>query len=80
MSVKVELGAPVDVAGVKTTTVSMRAPKVRDMLIMEKMGGTDAEKEIRLISSLCGLDPAAIEDMTLSDYGKFQQAYRGFLS
>lgn len=80
MSVKVELSAPVTIAGVKTSTVSMRAPKVRDMLIMDKNGGSDAEKEIRLIASLTDLTPDAIEEMTLADYGKLQQAYRGFLS
>ncbi len=80
MSVKVELSEPVDIAGVKASTVTMRAPKVRDMLVMEKLGGSDAEKEIRLVASLCDLEPAVIEDMTLADYGRLQQAYRGFLS
>lgn len=80
MSINIELGEPVVVAGVKTSTISMRAPKVRDMLVMEKLGGSDAEKEIRLVASLCDLEPAVIEDMTLADYGRLQQAYRGFLS
>jgi len=80
MSINIELAEPVVVAGVKTSTISMRAPKVRDMLIMDKMGGSDAEKEIRLIASLCDIDQATIEDMSLADYRKLQDGYRSFLS
>lgn len=80
MSVKVELSEPLTIGGAKVSIVTLRAPKVRDMLVMDKLGGSDAEKEIRLIASLCDIEPAAIEEMTLADYGKLQEAYRGFLS
>lgn len=64
----------------KITNITIRRPKVRDRLISEKSGGSDAEKEIRLLANLCELTPPQIEELDMADYGKLQQALTDFLS
>lgn len=78
--VSIELKEPVEVGGLCIDKLSMRGPKVRDLLAAEKAGKGDAEREIRLFSLLCEVSPKAIEELSLADYGKLQQAYQGFLS
>lgn len=80
-AVTIELKSPVEMTGgVKVGVLKMRAPKVRDMLTADKTSGTDAEREVRLFSNLCEVEPAVIEDLHMADYKKLQEAYRGFLS
>lgn len=62
------------------TSVTMRRPKVRDMLASDKAKGSDAEKEIALFANLCELAPVDIESLDMVDYQALQKAYQGFLS
>lgn len=77
MSQTIALSFPLD-NGLKQLTI--RRPKVRDMLVSEKAQGSDAEKEIRLFSNLCEVSPDEIESLDMADYQALQQAYSGFLS
>lgn len=80
-AVTIELKNPVEMAGgVKVGELKMRAPKVRDMLAADKISGSDAEREVRLFSNLCEVEPTVIEGLDMADYVKLQEAYRGFLS
>ena len=73
----IDLNYPLD-NGLKQ--LSIRRPKVRDMLASEKASGSDAEKEIRLFANLCEVAPDEIESLDMADYQALQQVYSGFLS
>ncbi len=80
MSEMITLQHPVTLDGLQTTALTMRRPKVRDMLSADKQGGTDAQKEIRTFANLCEVTPSVIEELDLADYQALQKAYQGFLS
>jgi len=74
-----KLKHPIQVDGREVGELTLRRPKVRDMIVADKAGGTDAEKEVRVFSNLCEVPPSAIEEMDLADYGALQEAYKSFL-
>lgn len=76
----IELDYPIQVNGVEVKTLKLRRPKVRDQLAVEKSGGSNAEKEIRLFANLTEMPPETLEELDIRDYGKLQEAYQGFLS
>ena len=80
MSNTITLKHPVTVAGTVYQTLTMRRPKVRDMLTSDRAGGSDAEREIRTFANLCEVATEVVEELDLADYQQLQQAYRGFLS
>jgi len=59
--------------------ITLRRPKVRDMLTSASDELSDAEKEVWLFASLSGLTLALIEDMDVADYQQLQKVYAGFL-
>jgi hypothetical protein len=76
----VKLKHPVSVDGQEYASLILRRPKVRDMLGADKLGGSDAEKEIRIFANLCEVPPSVIEELDLADYQALQGVYQGFLS
>ena len=76
----IELKHPVTVDGTEIKQLTLRRPRVRDMLASDKAGGSDAEKEIRTFTHLCEVSPETIEELDLADYLKLQKVYQGFLS
>jgi len=80
MSDPIKLKHPITLEGEEVTQLTLRRPKVRDMLGADKQGGTDAEKEIRIFANLCEVTPAVIEELDLADYQALQGVYQGFLS
>lgn len=62
------------------STIEMREPKVRDMRIASEDTTDDVEKEVKLIANLTSKTVDEIEDLTMKDYGKLQEALKGFLS
>ncbi|PKL94627.1 MAG: phage tail assembly protein [Gammaproteobacteria bacterium HGW-Gammaproteobacteria-8] len=71
---------PFDHKGQHLAEVTMRRPKVGDMLVARKGKGDDAEQELMLFASLTGVPPEAFQEMDMLDYQKLQGIYRGFLS
>ena len=69
---------PVTASGVQISTLSMRRPKVRDLLLARKGTPDEVAQEIRLFANLCDVEPDAIEALDLYDYGQLQGAYEGF--
>ena len=59
--------------------ITLRRPKVRDRLAVERMGQSDAEKEVALIANLADLPKEAIEELDLADYNKIQEVLQDFL-
>ncbi|MDF1583903.1 MAG: phage tail assembly protein [Methyloprofundus sp.] len=76
----ITLKYPVTVENQAVTAITLRRPKVRDMLASDKLGGSDSDKEIRIFANLAEVSPAVIEELDLSDYAQLQKAYQGFLS
>jgi len=79
-NVDIKLAFPLSDGGQVIDKLSMRRPKVRDMLGGAQAGGSDAEAEVRLFAGLCDITPELVEGMDLLDYQALQDAYKGFLS
>jgi len=75
---KVELKYPIEVDGVTVSVLSLRRPRVRDRLAAEKLGKSDAEKEIALIALLAEIPHEALHELDMGDYSAVQQALTGF--
>ena len=58
--------------------VTMREPKVRDMMILDEIEG-EGHKELALIANLCQLPPEDVMDLTMKDYKNLQKAAQSFL-
>ncbi len=76
----IELQYPIEVNGATVSTITLRRPTVRDRLVAEKAGGSEAEREIRLIANLGEMAPADVELLDMADYVKIQEHLTDFLS
>ncbi|MDR1139450.1 MULTISPECIES: phage tail assembly protein [Rickettsiales] len=77
---KIKLTEPIKIDGILVSELTLRRPKVRDRLAVERMGNSDAEKEVALIANLASISREAVEEFDLADYNKIQEALQGFLS
>lgn len=76
---KIKLTETIKMDGVVISELTLRRPKVRDRLAVERLGNSDAEKEVALIANLADIPKDAVEDLDLADYAKIQEALQGFL-
>ncbi len=76
---KIKLIEPIKIDGVNISELTLRRPKVRDRLAVERLGTNDAEKEVALIANLADIPKDAVEESDLADYAKIQEALQGFL-
>ncbi|MFT4327272.1 MAG: phage tail assembly protein [Wolbachia pipientis] len=77
---KIKLTEPIKIDGILVSELTLRRPKVRDRLAVERMGNSDAEKEVALIANLASISREAVEELDLADYSKIQGVLQGFLS
>ncbi|AGJ99394.1 hypothetical protein wNo_10210 [Wolbachia endosymbiont of Drosophila simulans wNo] len=77
---KIKLTEPIKIDGILVSELTLRRPKVRDRLAVERMGNSDAEKEVALIANLASISREAVEEFDLADYNKIQETLQGFLS
>ncbi|WP_264711402.1 phage tail assembly protein [Wolbachia endosymbiont (group A) of Andrena haemorrhoa] len=77
---KIKLTEPIKIDGILVSELTLRRPKVRDRLAVERMGNSDAEKEVALIGNLASISREAVEEFDLADYNKIQETLQGFLS
>lgn len=77
---EIVLKNPIEFDGALVKSLKMRAPKVKDQLSIEKQGGTEAEKEVRFLALLCACPMELVEELTLADYKRMQEAFVDFLS
>ena len=80
MTERIPLTLPIDYDGLPIKELVLRRPTVGDHLAAQKTGGSDAEREIRLIANLAELPPEAIHQLDMADYLAVQQVLSGFLS
>ncbi len=78
--IEIKLTEPVEINGEHFEQLSIRPPRVRDLLMASKFDGSDEEKEVRIFANLCEVPPEVIEELTIKDYQQLQKAYQGFLS
>ncbi len=79
MSKEIKLNAPIKIDGVEVKVLTMRKPKVRDMLAVDNIPG-QAKREVALMANLCEVTTADIEDLDMDDYEQLQETYQSFLS
>ncbi|RUP42087.1 MAG: phage tail assembly protein [Acinetobacter sp.] len=76
---KIKLTETIKIDGISIAELTLRRPKVRDRLAVERLGTNDAEKEVALIANLADIPKDAVEELDLADYAKIQEALQGFL-
>jgi hypothetical protein len=81
-TVEISLDFPIKIEGVECSRLTLRRPKVGDILAAEEGAKGRGEKEIEILtfSNLCMVTPAEIRDLDLGDYQKLAKAFSAFLS
>jgi hypothetical protein len=77
---KIKLENPIKIDGVEVNEISLRSPKVRDLIASSKKNIDEAEKEVNLIANLGEISPETVQELDLRDYIKIQEWLRDFLS
>ena len=80
MSTTIKLRYSVTFNGEETSELILRRPKVQDRLLAERSGGSDIDKEMRLMANLCEVVPDVILQLDLADYAALQEQLADFLS
>ncbi|MFJ3259832.1 phage tail assembly protein [Pseudomonas sp. NPDC086581] len=71
----VQLSRPTEFNGVRTDTIALRSPTVRDIRAASKLASDDDERELQLFASLAQVGRAELEALKLTDYQRLQAAY-----
>jgi hypothetical protein len=77
---KIKLEEPIKIDGVLVHELSLRRPKVRDLLIASKKETSESEREVNLIANLAEVPAESIKDLDMRDYLKIQEELKDFLS
>lgn len=78
---KIELDFPIEIAGVETSFLIMRRPKVRDMLAAQKgSSGDEAEMGITLVANLCEITRDDVLELDAADWEKCEAQVQAFKS
>lgn len=77
---KFKLEEAIKIDGVLVSEITLRKPKVKDLLTVSKKDMADAEREVYLISNLAEIPTSSVEELSLSDYLKIQEWLQTFLS
>ena len=77
---KITLQHPFTWESKQVKELTLRAPKVKDMLAARKTTHDEAEQELAMFANLAEVLPEMIHEMYLGDYMQLQKAYTGFLS
>ena len=77
---KIKLSNPIKIDGVEVHELSLRRPKVRDLIAAGKKNVSESEREVNLIANLAEVSSETIQDLDLCDYMKIQDWLKDFLS
>lgn len=80
MSEKITLQGTIDIGGTETNVVTMRRPRVKDRLLVDRDDtfANEADRELRYIANLCDLLPEDIENMLMVDYQSLRKQLNVF--
>ncbi|MGJ4961345.1 phage tail assembly protein [Bradyrhizobium sp. HKCCYLRH3061] len=76
----ITLDFPIEVDGVKYSSLTMRRPKTKDSKKAAKFKGHDADRGVLLLADLCGVAPNVIDELDEYDAKKLGDqldAFRG---
>jgi len=59
--------------------IEMREPKVKDMKLVSDIAD-EFDKELALIVNLTGLTPDEVDELSMKDFNKVDEALKDFLS
>ncbi|WP_168464796.1 phage tail assembly protein [Wolbachia endosymbiont of Ctenocephalides felis wCfeT] len=76
----ITLNNPITVDGISVSELTIRRPKVRDYLAMERISGSDLSKEVALTANLTSVTKEAVEELDIADYAKVQEVLKDFFS
>ena len=76
---KIKLETAIKIDGVEIHEISLRPPKVRDLLIVNKSNSDESTREVNLIANLAEVSVEAIQELDLRDYMKIQNWLKDFL-
>ncbi|WP_353269870.1 phage tail assembly protein [Wolbachia endosymbiont (group A) of Myopa testacea] len=76
----VKLDDPITADGISVSELTIRRPKVRDYLAIERLNGSDLSKEVTLTANLTSVAKEAIEELDIADYVKVQEVLKDFFS
>jgi hypothetical protein len=71
-----KLGFPIRHAGKEITEVTLRRPKVADVITAQRGASTPAEIELAMVAQIIGLPQDAVAQMDLGDYMAVQNALK----
>ncbi|ABB56781.1 phage tail assembly protein [Synechococcus elongatus] len=78
LSATIELEFPIEIAGVAVKSVTMRRPKVRDEVAMQRIKGTPSDQAAWLLATLCELAPDEFEQLDAVDSDRLMEQYLAF--
>jgi phosphatidylserine decarboxylase len=76
----IKLEYPITAGAQLIQEITLRRPKVKDTLAVQKLGVNQAEQEIRLVANLANLAPAEVEELDAADYARVQEVLARFFS
>lgn len=77
---KVKLVDKLKIDGVEVDEISLREPKVKDIIAISKNNISENEREVRLIANLAEISVENVMEMSFKDYSKVQSVIRDFLA
>jgi hypothetical protein len=75
----VQLSEPVVIGGVKVNQLTVRKPRVRDMLAVDRLNQPEFTGQVRLLAQVAGCAPGELDDMNLNDFQKLSQVLSSFM-
>ena len=76
---KITLTYPIKDGSTEIKEISLRRPKVRDLMVMDEVDGS-LEKSVRMIAQLSDLPVSVIEDLDAADFSKAAEVVEAFLA
>jgi len=70
---------PITSDGVEVKTLSIRRPKVADLEMMDKSGGTVMQRSVALLVALTGLPPESVRNLDGEDFSALDEIVMGML-
>ncbi|MEH0020881.1 MAG: phage tail assembly protein [Desulfobacter sp.] len=78
--IKISFDPPLTIGEESLTEITMREPLVKDMRHVDRLGGTDLEKEVVMISRLTRINPEDLDRLSVNQYKQLQDHYAAFFT
>lgn len=68
-----KLKVPLEYDGKEIAEITMRAPKVRDIIMAQKVKGSESDQTVAMFASISGVPMPAWHDMDLRDFRRIER-------